>query len=96
MAKNEYYFITHWKVEGDVQKVSDIPEDVPSLARWWPPVYFDVNILEPGDEHGWVGWSVCIPRAGFLTDCAGSHGLPSPEVAMTLHLKPGGPMVSVL
>lgn len=52
MAKNEHHFITHWQVEGDVQEVSDILEDVPSLTRWWPSVYLDVDILEPGDESG--------------------------------------------
>ena len=65
MAINEYHFITHWQVEGDVQEVSDILEDVPSLARWWPSVYLDVNILEPGDERG-VGKVVGLYTKGFL------------------------------
>ena len=65
MAKNEYHFITHWQVEGDVQEVSDILEDVPSLARWWPSVYLDVNILEPGDERG-VGKVVSLYTKGWL------------------------------
>jgi len=65
MAKNEYHFITHWQVGGDVQEVSDILEDVPSLARWWPSVYLDVNILEPGDERG-VGKVVSLYTKGWL------------------------------
>ena len=65
MAKNEYHFVTHWQVEGDVQEVSDILEDVPSLARWWPSVYLDVNILEPGDERG-VGKVVSLYTKGWL------------------------------
>ena len=65
MAQNGYHFITHWQVEGDVQEVSDILEDVPSLARWWPSVYLDVSILEPGDEHG-VGKLVSLYPKGWL------------------------------
>ena len=65
MAKNEHHFITHWQVEGDVQEVSDILEDVPSLTRWWPSVYLDVDILEPGDESG-VGKVVGLYTKGWL------------------------------
>ena len=65
MAKNAYHFITHWQVEGHVQEVSDILEDVLSLARWWPSVYLDVRVLEPGDERG-VGKVVSLYTKGWL------------------------------
>jgi len=65
MPMNEYHFITHWQVEGAVEEVSLILEDVPSLVRWWPSVYLDVTILDPGDERG-VGKVVSLYTKGWL------------------------------
>jgi hypothetical protein len=62
---NQYHFITHWQVEGTVEGVSDILEDVTSLVRWWPSVYLDVNILDPGDEQG-IGKVVSLFTKGWL------------------------------
>ena len=65
MAINEYCFLTRWRVEGDVEKVSRILEDADSLPRWWPSVYLDVTTLEPGDERG-VGKVVALHTKGWL------------------------------
>jgi hypothetical protein len=62
---NQYHFITHWQVEGTAEEVSDILGDVASLARWWPSVYLDVHILDPGDERG-VGKVVSLYTKGWL------------------------------
>jgi hypothetical protein len=62
---NEYHFITHWRVEGAVQEVYDITTDVASLTRWWPSVYLDVTILDPGDEHG-IGKRATLHTKGCL------------------------------
>ena len=62
---SEYHFITHWQVEGTVEEVSDILEDVESLVRWWPSVYLDVKVLEPGGERG-VGKLVSLYTKGWL------------------------------
>ena len=48
MAMNEYRFVTHWRVRGNVEEVWDILNDAVDLARWWPSVYLDVQ------EHGTV------------------------------------------
>jgi len=65
MSSSEYHFITHWRVEGTVGEVSDILGDAESLARWWPSVYLDVRVLEPGDAGG-IGKVVSLYTKGWL------------------------------
>jgi hypothetical protein len=62
---NEYHFITHWQVEGTVQEAYDIINDVASLTRWWPSVYLEVTLLDPGDEHG-IGKTASLHTKGWL------------------------------
>ena len=62
---SEYRFITHWRVEGTVEEVYSIIEDVTSLTRWWPSVYLEANVLDPGDEQG-VGKTVDLYTKGWL------------------------------
>jgi hypothetical protein len=62
---NEYRFVTHWRVEGTVEEVYDIIEDVNSLTRWWPSVYLDAAVIDPGDERG-VGKTVNLYTKGWL------------------------------
>ena len=65
MAINDYYFVTHWRVQGTVKEVADIIADARDLVRWWPAVYLDVQELEPGDEHG-VGKVIDLYTKGWL------------------------------
>lgn len=65
MASNDYHFITHWRLVGTVEEVSEILGDPLGLARWWPAVYLDVRVLEPGDERG-VGRRVALYTKGWL------------------------------
>lgn len=65
MASNDYHFITHWRVQSTIQEASEIIGDATSLVRWWPSVYLDVNILEPGDERG-LGRVVSLYTKGWL------------------------------
>ena len=65
MASDEYHFVTRWQVEGSIQEVSDILEDVDSLVRWWPSVYLYVKTLEPGDEIN-LGKVVGLYTKGWL------------------------------
>ncbi|HEY8744585.1 MAG TPA: SRPBCC family protein [Chloroflexota bacterium] len=62
---NDYHFITHWRVQGDIDQVAQILSDAPGLARWWPAVYLDVQQLEPGDAHG-IGKYVELFTKGWL------------------------------
>lgn len=65
MSTNDYHFITHWRIEGTVEEISEVIGDAPDLARWWPSVYLDVQVLEPGDERG-VGRVVSLYTKGWL------------------------------
>src|SRR5205085_9546323 len=65
MASNEYHFITHWRVKSTIEEVSNIIGDARDLVRWWPSVYLDVKVLEPGDEHG-LGKVVSLYTKGWL------------------------------
>ncbi|HXX78709.1 MAG TPA: hypothetical protein VEI53_09470 [Ktedonobacteraceae bacterium] len=65
MATNDYHFITQWRVESTLKEVSEIIGDAQGLARWWPSVYLDVNILERGDENG-LGKVVDLYTKGWL------------------------------
>ena len=65
MASNDYHFITHWRVRGTVEEVARILDNAPDLARWWPSVYLDVNVLEPGDENG-IGAKIDLYTKGWL------------------------------
>lgn len=65
MARNDYHFISKWKVEGTCGEVADILGDTLSLTRWWPSVYLDVQELEPPDSRG-VGRRVALITKGWL------------------------------
>jgi hypothetical protein len=65
MASNAYHFITHWRVKSTVKEITDILNDAADLARWWPSVYLDVKVLEPGDEHS-LGRVVSLYTKGWL------------------------------
>jgi len=65
MATNDYHFITHWRVRGTPREISEVLADAAGLARWWPSVYLDVNVLEPGDERG-IGKVVELYTKGWL------------------------------
>jgi hypothetical protein len=65
MAGNEYHFISDWLVEGTVEEVSAIVMDTVSLPRWWPSVYLDVTMLEPGLKDG-TGKVVKLLTRGWL------------------------------
>jgi hypothetical protein len=65
MSQTDYHFIDKWRVQGDLKDVADIIEDAPSLARWWPSVYFEVRELEPGGTGG-VGKLIELRAGGWL------------------------------
>lgn len=65
MASRDYHFVTHWKVPGTIERVSDILAAPLELPRWWPEVYIDVEQLKPGDPTG-VGAQYQLLTRGFL------------------------------
>jgi hypothetical protein len=52
MNNASYHFITHWRLQASKEEIYDILGDAAGLARWWPSVYLDVKVEEPGDEAG--------------------------------------------
>ncbi len=62
---SQYQFLTRWEVESTPEEVYRILEKPEDLARWWPSVYLDVNILEPGQPGG-VGKKVALYTKGWL------------------------------
>ncbi len=65
MATNSYHFITHWRVKSTLQEVNAILSDAIDLPRWWPAVYLDVKVLEPGGASG-LGRVVSLFTKGWL------------------------------
>jgi hypothetical protein len=65
MASNEYHFVTRWRVQSTVQEVAEILGDAADLARWWPSVYLEVGVLEPGFDRG-IGKVVSLYTKGWL------------------------------
>lgn len=54
-----------WLVKSAIEEVSTIIGDATDLVRWWPSVYLDVKVLEPGDERG-LGKVVSLYTKGWL------------------------------
>jgi hypothetical protein len=52
MSANDYHFVTHWRVEGTTEQVSDVLGNAVDLTRWWPSVYLKVTEIEPGGPDG--------------------------------------------
>lgn len=65
MPANDYEFLTHWRIEGTLEEISDVLGDAEGLPRWWPQVYLAVKVLEPGDEYG-VGRVIELHTRGWL------------------------------
>ncbi|MFN2582554.1 MAG: polyketide cyclase [Candidatus Dormibacteria bacterium] len=61
----DYHFRTRWRVPGTREEVADVLRDATDLVRWWPSVYLDVRLVEPGDEDG-VGRVVELWTKGWL------------------------------
>jgi hypothetical protein len=65
MPTNDYHFITHWRIRGEVAQIAQILADGPGLARWWPSVYLEARELDPGDERG-LGKMISLYTKGWL------------------------------
>src|SRR5262245_53596662 len=65
MASNEYAFVTRWTVRASPEQVWDVISDAAALARWWPAVYLEASVIEPGDAQG-VGRVTALWTKGFL------------------------------
>ena len=67
MASHDYHFITRWHIlDSSIDEISDVLADGPSLARWWPSVYLQVQQREPGDPDTAVGRIIDLYTKGWL------------------------------
>jgi hypothetical protein len=64
-VNSHYHFVTRWRVAGSLEEVATILEDAPDLARWWPAVYLDVRVTDPGGAGG-AGAEVSLYTKGWL------------------------------
>jgi hypothetical protein len=64
-SRNDYHFISRWRVSSTPAEVSKVLENTTDLVRWWPSVYLEVRELEAGDERG-VGKLVSLHTKGWL------------------------------
>jgi hypothetical protein len=65
-AANEYAFLTRWMMPGtSCEEISSVIGDARGLVRWWPAVYLDVKVLDPGDARG-LGRKIELFTRGWL------------------------------
>jgi hypothetical protein len=64
-ARNDYWFVTNWQVEGTCSEVADVLADPLAFPRWWLGVYLDVQELRPAGPTG-VGRRVRVHSKGWL------------------------------
>jgi uncharacterized protein YndB with AHSA1/START domain len=60
-----YRLSSRWELEATPREVFDLIADASSYPRWWPSVFLDARILEPGNDQG-VGRLVEVRTAAFL------------------------------
>jgi len=65
MTGSDYHFLTRWELEASPREVFDLIADGASYPRWWPSVFLEARVLEPGDGRG-VGRLVEVRTATFL------------------------------
>jgi hypothetical protein len=65
VAGNHYDFFTRWRVPGKREEVYEVLSDGEGLGRWWPSVYLEAKLLEPGDAAG-LGKQMSLFTKGWL------------------------------
>jgi len=65
MTGTDEHILTRWELEASPQEVFDLIADAPSYPLWWPSVFLESRVLEPGDEEG-RGRLVEVRAATFL------------------------------
>jgi hypothetical protein len=65
-SSNDYHFLTVWELENtSCEEVSAVPGKAEDLVRWWPSVYLDVKVVDPGGPGG-IGKRVKLLTKGRL------------------------------
>ena len=62
---SSFNLVTHWVVVASVDEVAAILAEPERLPEWWPEVYLDARVLEPGGPD-WLGRTVAFHTRGWL------------------------------
>lgn len=62
---SDYHFLTEWRVAGTIDEVKAVLGDGPSLPRWWPAVYLQVDTVDAGGPGG-AGAVLDLHTKGWL------------------------------
>ena len=63
--RNEYQFLSRWRVDGTCGEVADVLGEPLALPEWWPSVYLEVQEVRPPDARG-HGRRVRLRTKGWL------------------------------
>ncbi len=63
--QNEYHFVTHWRIEGEIAEVYEVLSEPLNYPNWWKGLYLRAVELKPGDQEG-VGRIVGFEMRGWL------------------------------
>jgi hypothetical protein len=63
--RNDYHFVTRWRIEGTCGEVADILSEPLTLPRWWPAVYLAAEETRRADAQG-LGQRVRLHTKGWL------------------------------
>jgi hypothetical protein len=62
----EYRFVTKWFTPNvSCEEVADVLSASGSLTEWWPAVYLEATVVDPGGAHG-IGQVVDVFTKGWL------------------------------
>jgi hypothetical protein len=62
---SRYHFVSEWRVGATPDEVKRILADPLRLPEWWPAVYLQTRVLDPGDVSG-VGRTILLVTKGWL------------------------------
>jgi hypothetical protein len=62
---DDYHLVSHWRVPGTVEEVTEVFRRGADLPRWWPAVYLDAWERDPGDGQG-LGYVTELRSKGWL------------------------------
>lgn len=66
MARNQYRFVTRWRLEATQDEVFAVLNNSKTLTRWWPSVYRRVEEITPPPGPGGVGKRALLDTQGWL------------------------------
>jgi hypothetical protein len=66
LKPREYRFVTNWFIpNARCEDVSDVLAASATLPQWWPAVYLEATVIEPGRDHG-LGRVLALRSKGWL------------------------------